>query len=316
MRNFAALTRMRIQIAFRNKMFFFFVIFMPLVFFFLYAGVFAKSVPRIVSFYLGPVVAFNVMGSFWGLSATLVMFREQGILRRFHVAPVTAADLLASSIVATYVLTLPIVALELLLARLMFHVPHLGNPVSLFLLVSIGIVSFGSLGLVVASITNTMQETQVLNQLLWLPLIFLSGATFPLAYLPRTVQRFGLFLPATYLVNGLQQTVVNSATPWSRYVEILSLSVWGFLTFFLSAQLFRWEPEAKVPRRAKLLVAATAIPFILLGVVENMSDRVLREAHTAFENFTSVPSSPRPPSMGMPAKPPAAGGNPSGGHAN
>lgn len=315
MRNFAALTRMRIQIAFRNKMFFFFVIVMPLVFFFLYAGVFAKSVPRIVSFYLGPVLAFNVMGSFWGLSATLVMFREQGILRRFHVAPVTAADLLASSIVANYVLTLPIVVLELVLARVIFHVPSLGNPATLFLLISIGILSFGSLGLVVASVTNTMQETQVLNQLLWLPLIFLSGATFPLAYLPRTVQRFGLFLPATYLVNGLQQTVVNSATPWSRYVEILSLSVWALLTFFLSAQLFRWEPEAKVPRRAKLLVAATAIPFLLLGVVENMSDRVLREAHTAFENFTSVPASPRPPSLGMPAKPPA-GGNPSGGRAN
>jgi len=261
------------------------------------------------------VLAFNVMGSFWGLSATLVMFREQGILRRFHVAPVTASDLLASSIVANFVLTMPTVVLELVLARLMFHVPSLGNPVSLFILISIGILSFGSLGLVVASVTNTMQETQVLNQLLWLPLIFLSGATFPLAYLPRTVQRFGLFLPATYLVNGLQQTVVNSATPWSRYVEILSLSVWAFLTFFLSAQLFRWEPEAKVPRRAKLLVAATAIPFLLLGVVENMSDRVLREAHTAFENFTSVPSSPKPPSIGMPAKPPS-GGSPSGGHAN
>jgi ABC-type multidrug transport system permease subunit len=315
LRNFAALTRMRIQIAFRNKMFFFFVIIMPLVFFFLYAGVFAKSVPRIVSFYLGPVLAFNVMGSFWGLSATLVMFREQGILRRFHVAPVTASDLLASSIVANFVLTMPTVVLELVLARLMFHVPSLGNPVSLFILISIGILSFGSLGLVVASVTNTMQETQVLNQLLWLPLIFLSGATFPLAYLPRTVQRFGLFLPATYLVNGLQQTVVNSATPWSRYVEILSLSVWAFLTFFLSAQLFRWEPEAKVPRRAKLLVAATAIPFLLLGIVENMSDRVLREAHTAFESFTSVPSSPKPPSIGMPAKPPS-GGNPSGGPAN
>lgn len=315
MRNFAALTRMRIQIAFRNKMFFFFVLVMPLVFFFLYAGVFAKSVPRIVSFYLGPVLAFNVMGSFWGLSATLVMFREQGILRRFHVAPVTAADLLASSIVANYMFTLPIVVLELVLARVIFHVPSLGNPVTLFLLISIGILSFGSLGLVVASVTNTMQETQILNQLLWLPLIFLSGATFPLAYLPRTVQRFGLFLPATYLVNGLQQTVLNSATPWSRYVEILSLSVWALLTFFLSAQLFRWEPEAKVPRRAKLLVAATAIPFLLLGVAENMSDRVLREAHTAFENFTSVPSSPRPPSLGMPSRP-AAGGNPSGGHAN
>ena len=315
MRNFAALTRMRIQIAFRNKMFFFFVLFMPFAIFFLYAGVFAKSVPRIVSFYLGPVVAFNVMGSFWGLSATLVLFREQGILRRFHVAPVTASDLLASSIAANYVLTLPTVALELFFARVIFHVPNLGNPISLFILISVGIISFGSLGLVIASVTNTMQETQVLNQLLWLPLIFLSGATFPLAFLPKMVQRFGLFLPATYLVNGMQQTIINSATPWSRYVEIISLSIWACLTFFLSCQLFRWEPEAKVPRRAKLLVEATAIPFLLLGFVENRSDRILREAHTAFENFTSAPSSPKPPSIGMPARP-TSSGNSSGGHAN
>jgi hypothetical protein len=155
-----------------------------------------------------------------------------------------------------------------------------------------------------------MQETQVLNQLLWLPLIFLSGATFPLAYLPRAVQRFGLFLPATYLVNGLQQTIVNSATPWSRYAEILSLACWASLTFFLSAQLFRWEPESKTPRRAKLLVAATAIPFLLLGVVENRSDRILLEARAAFIALTSPMSAPRSDAIGAPNKP-ATGENPS-----
>jgi ABC-type multidrug transport system permease subunit len=287
LKNFVTLTRMRMRIAFRNKMFFFFVLFFPLALFFLYTAVFAKSDPAKIRFYLGPVLSFNVMGSFWGLSATLVMFREQGILRRFHVAPVTASDLLASSVVANYVLTLPIVAAELLFAKLLFHVGGLGNLLSIFLLASLGIISFGCLGLVIASVTNTMQETQVLNQLLWLPLIFLSGATFPLAYLPGFVQRFGLFLPATYLVNGLQQSVLNSASPSSRYAEILSLGCWACLTFFLSAQLFRWEPEAKVPRRAKLLVAATAIPFLLLGVWENRTDRILREARSAFEVFTS-----------------------------
>jgi len=301
--NFASLTRMRIQLAFRNKMFFFFVIVFPFTIFFLYGAVFAKGVPQTVGFYLGPVIAFNVMGSFWGLSATLVMFREQGILRRFHVAPVTSSDMLASSIVANYILTLPIVFLQLLFARVIFHVPSLGNPISLFILISVGIVSFGSLGLVVASVTNTMQETQVLNQLLWLPLIFLSGATFPLAYLPRLVQRFGLFLPATYLVNGLQQTILKSATPWSRYAEILSLVCWAGLTFFLSAQLFRWEPEAKIPRRAKLLVAATAIPFLILGVVENKSDRILLEARSAFISFTSPVSAPKSSGVQSPGKP-------------
>jgi len=107
------------------------------------------------------------------------------------------------------------------------------------------------------------------------------------------VQRIGLFFPATYLVNGLQQTIVNSATAWSRYVEILSLAVWACLTFFLSAQLFRWEPEARTPRRAKLLVAATAIPFLLLGVVENRSDRIILEAKSAFLLLTSPMSAPR-----------------------
>jgi ABC-type polysaccharide/polyol phosphate export permease len=293
LKNFVALTLMRIRLAMRNKMFFFFILVMPFAFFFIWLGVFAKGVPQMVAFYLGSVLAFNVMGSFWGLSATLVTFREQGILRRFHVAPVTASDLLASSIVANYVITIPMVVVELFLARVIFHVPSLGNPISLFLLISVGIISFGSLGLVVASVTNTMQETQVLNQLLWMPLIFLSGATFPLAFLPRTVQRIGLFLPATYLVNGLQQTIVNSATASSRYVEILALAVWAGLTFFLSAQLFRWEPEARTPRRAKLLVAATAIPFLLLGIVENRSDRILLEARSAFLAITSQVSTPR-----------------------
>jgi len=289
------LTAMRVRLALRNKMFFFFSIVMPFGFFFLWLGVFAKGIPVACAFYLGPVLALNVMGSFWGLSATLVMFREQGILRRFHVAPVTAADMLGSSVIANFALTLPTVFAELILARLVFHVHTLSSLPGILLLVAVGTVSFGSLGLVVASITNTMQETQVLNQLLWLPLIFLSGATLPLAYLNTTVQRVGLFLPATYLVNALQQTIVYSATPASRYVEIVSLTSWALLTFFLSVQLFRWEPEAKIPRKAKLYVAATAIPFLLLGIVENRSDRILREARNAFVSLTETPRSSSSP---------------------
>ena len=117
MTNFATLTRMRIQLTLRNRMFLFFSVIMPFGFFFLYAGVFAKGMPQLVQYFLGPVVALTVMGSFWGLSAALVMFREQGILRRFHVTPVTPSDMLASSVVANFVLTLPTVLVEFLFAR-------------------------------------------------------------------------------------------------------------------------------------------------------------------------------------------------------
>jgi hypothetical protein len=133
--NLATLTRTRMKLALRNKMFFFFSVIMPLGFFFLYAGIFAKGDPKMVLFYLGPVLALNVMGSFWGLSATLVMYREQGILRRFHVAPVTSSDMLISSVLANFVLTLPTVLSILLLARFVFHVPNFGNIWAMFLFV-------------------------------------------------------------------------------------------------------------------------------------------------------------------------------------
>ena len=289
MTNFLTLTRMRIQLTLRNKMFLFFSVIMPFGFFFLYAGVFARSVPRVVSFFLGPVIALTVMGSFWGLSAGLVLFREQGILRRFHVTPVSASDMLASSIVANFVLTLPTVLIEFLFARIFFHVTHFGDLVSAFLLIAIGTASFASLGLVVASVTNTMQETQVINQLLWLPLIFLSGATFPLAFLPKVVQRFSLFLPATYLVEGLRHSISDSGPLWDARVPLGALAFWAILTFFLSVQLFRWEPESKVPRRAKLLVVTTAIPFLLLGIWENKYGHIPAQAQAAFDSLNATP---------------------------
>ena len=294
MSNFASLTRTRIQLALRNKMFFFFSAVFPLGMFFLYAGIFARGNPRAVSYFLGPVIAFNVMGSFWGLSAALVMFREQGILRRFHVTPVTATDMLASSLLANFVLTLPTISIELFLARVVFHVPSIGDVLSLAVLVTVGTLSFGSLGLVVASVTNTMQETQVLNQLIWLPLIFLSGATFPLAYLPNSVQHFGLFLPATYLVTALQSALYQSSPVWKLLVQILALAIWAILTFFVSSQLFRWEPEAKIPRNAKLWALATALPFLLLGTWENTNGDILKQAQAAFHSLERPSSSDQP----------------------
>lgn len=292
MTNLVTLTRVRMQLALRNKMFFFFSVIMPLGFFFLYAGVFAKGYPRAVSFFLGPVLALNVMGSFWGLSATLVMFREQGILRRFHVAPVTASDMLASSVFANFVLTLPTVLVIVLLARFIFHVHHLGNLLAAFLFVCAGTVAFGSLGLVVASITNTMQETQVLNQLLWLPLIFLSGATLPLAYLPKMVQGFSIFLPATYLVTGLQEATFNSKPIQELMVYFLALVFWAILSFFVASQLFRWEPETKIPRKAKLWAAATVLPFILLGIWEHSNGKMMMEAQAAYHAINEPDNAP------------------------
>jgi len=57
---------MRIQLALRNRMFFFFSVVFPLGMFFLYAGIFCQGQPRTVSFFLGPVIAFERHGQLLG----------------------------------------------------------------------------------------------------------------------------------------------------------------------------------------------------------------------------------------------------------
>jgi len=264
------LTKARMLLALRNRAFIFFSLVMPLSFLFVFLGIFARWLaPGGVSFLLGAVLALTVMGSFWGLSIQLVMFREQGILRRFRLAPVGAGAMLASSIISNYILTLPTVVVEFAIARWVFHLDRWGNLWGVWALVTLGTVTFAAFGLIVASVTNTTQETQVINNLIWSVFLFLSGATFPLAILPKSLQRLADYLPPTYLVTGLQRVLVSAATLWQVRAELLALAAGSVVAFLISMQLFRWEPEEKVTRRAKVWAAATLIPFLLLGVWES-----------------------------------------------
>ena len=74
---------------------------------------------------------------------------------------------------------------------------------SLLLMVSLGVCSFRAIGLILAAVTNTMQEATVLIQLFYLPMLMLSGATVPSAMLPNWVQTVAEFMPASHLVRGI-----------------------------------------------------------------------------------------------------------------
>jgi ABC-2 type transport system permease protein len=282
LRNAWTLTKVRMRLALRNRAFIFFSLIFPLIFLFLMIGLLARRNVVAVPYALASVLAITVMGSFWGLSIQLVTFREQGILRRFRVAPVGPGAMLASSILSNYILTLPTVAIEFELARRIFHMSQWGNLGGVFLLITLGIITFASLGLIIASVTNSTQETQVINQILWSAFLFLSGATLPLPMLPVWLQHFALFLPATYLVTGLERVMVGRVGVTQVGAEIVALIVSAGMAFFLSQQLFRWEPEAKVGPRAKALAAATIVPFLLLGLWETAHGNLRSAARTDF----------------------------------
>jgi len=185
--------------------------------------------------------------------------------------------MLASSILANYILVIPSVVIEILVTKFVLHMQGWGNLWAIFLLVTIGSATFSSFGLIVASVTNTMQETQVINQVIWTAFLFLSGATVPLARFPHWIQGASLFMPATYLATGLENAATNLATNGEILTDLIALTIGVLVAFEISRQLFRWEPEAKLPGSAKLWVVVAMIPFVAFGTYENVKgDRLMR----------------------------------------
>lgn len=280
------LTKMRIRLAMRNRAFFFFSLVMPLIFLFGAAFMFGKSSASRMAYVLGAVLTLTVMGSFWGLSVQIVTFREQGILRRFRIAPIGAGAILASSIVSNYFLILPTVIFEIIVCRWAFHLHSWGNLWAIFVLVTFGSAAFAAFGLIVASVTNTMQETQMINNLIWMGFLFLSGATIPLAMFPGWIQRFALFIPATYLATGLESATTNLAGLGEIATDVVALALGLLVAFEISRQLFRWEPEAKAPRRAKLWALAALVPFLVFGIWENTVGTRLERIQSNFQSLS------------------------------
>ena len=96
------------------------------------------------------------------------------------------------------------------------------NWFSLFLMASLGVCSLRAIGLILAAVTNTMAEATIAIQSVYMPMLFLSGATVPAAMLPRWAQTLAQFMPASYLVSGFQgiffrnQNLWDNAPPWPR----------------------------------------------------------------------------------------------------
>lgn len=277
---YLAYIRTTLRLTLRDRLVLFFNYLMPLIFFFAFGEGFggrtsAGSLRQVVTM----VLMLGILGTgFFGGGLRATMEREAGILRRFKVAPITPGPILVASIVTGWLVFLPTVAFFLVLARLRYGLEIPSNSLSLMLMVSLGVMAFRSVGLIVASVVNSMQESQIIIQLLYLPMLMLSGATVPLSIMPEWLQTVAQFLPATHLYLGMTGILVRGESLADNAVPALAMVVTMAVSLALSMKLFRWEKEEKLKPSAKLWVAAVLAPFLVLGLWQTYSKTNLKKS--------------------------------------
>jgi imidazolonepropionase-like amidohydrolase/ABC-type multidrug transport system permease subunit len=279
MKSYLALIKIDLKLAFRDKAVIFFNYLFPLIFFFVFAGLMKAERGGTISYVVSLVLVMGILGNgLFGAGIRAVQEREMNILRRFRVTPVSPTPILVASLVSGWVIYVPIVVLILALAHFIYGMPIPERLFSFFALISIGVLAFRAIGLILASVASSMQGSQVLIQLFYMPMLFLSGATFPITILPQWAQLISQFLPASYLVTGFQGIFFRSEPLTANWSSGFALVATLLLGLFVSAQLFRWEKEEKIRPAAKLWIVAVLFPFIVLGGYQAYSREHLRKA--------------------------------------
>lgn len=172
------------------------------------------------------------------LPATLVTYRESGVLRRMSTTPVGPARLLVAQVVNNLGVAVAATALLIFLGNLFLGVavPHAFLAFTgVFLL---GAASMFGLGLLIASVAPSAKSAPGIGSLLMFPLLFVTGMWIPRELLPDLVRQIGDFLPMAPFGQALRDTWAGHA-PQPLHLAVMAATV--LVTGVLATRLFRWE---------------------------------------------------------------------------
>jgi ABC-2 type transport system permease protein len=181
--------------------------------------------------------------AFGGLAITLVLRREQGMLKRIRATPLPPAVYIAATLLSILFVFALQSALLILLGRVVFdaHLPQ--RPVALFAALIVGALSFAGLGVGLASVIRSAEGSSAVVNVIILPMAFLSGSFGPTRDYPEVLQAIAEILPLKHLLDAITGIYIDNEPLWEQGWALLVVLVWGAFGLAVALRRFRWEPR-------------------------------------------------------------------------
>lgn len=185
------------------------------------------------------IMALVVMTSvLTGLAGAISRENELGTLDGILVAPVRRIAVILGKAVSQSIRGLIQGFIVLLLAVFLFGVTIHGNLLLVAFLLALGIFSFVGLGILVSAAAKEQETATQLLFMFQFPMLFLSGAFFPIEQMPQIMQQIAHFLPLTYAVEALRKVMILGGGVGDVSNEIIILAVFGIVTLMIALPIF------------------------------------------------------------------------------
>jgi ABC-2 type transport system permease protein len=195
------------------------------------------AVDTLIPAYTGIIIAITGIIS---LPLTVSMYRERKILKRFKATPMKPFYILVSQVTENLVTTLGGFLTLFVASKLLFGVHYLAKGPSFILVFFLSIFSIFSFGFLVASIAPNARTATAIANLVYYPMLFLSGAAIPIQSMPKLLTEVSKVVPLTYVVDVLRNTWFgkNVASSIRDAMVLLTILV---VSCGISALTFKWE---------------------------------------------------------------------------
>jgi ABC-2 type transport system permease protein len=197
---------------------------------------------RYIDWLVPGLLGMNIMSTgLWGVGFSIVQARTRKLLKRLVATPMSRAEYLASHVLSRLLfLTLETVVI-VGFAWLVFDVRIRCGVTALAILAVLGALSFGGLGLLVASRARTIEAVSGLMNLVMMPMWVLSGVFFASSNFPEPMQPFIQALPLTALNDAMRGVMNEGLSLAAVGGEVGVLAAWGLVSFVAALRIFRWQ---------------------------------------------------------------------------
>lgn len=197
---------------------------------------------KYIDFLVPGLIGFSILVSpMFAMVNITSEYKKTKLFKQLSLTPLHKMEWLASKVI--WYIVLSVISFLLLVAVGIFGFgAHITLTLWLIPFLILGPMLFASLGMLVGTVSKSVESASVLGNIITFPMMFLSGTFFPLSTMPEYLQSFAHVLPLFYVVEGLNNVMVYGNYS-GALVDIGVLAVITVILFVAAAKLFKWRED-------------------------------------------------------------------------
>lgn len=220
------------QLMFWNYAFF-------LVLLLLFVGALGRD-PSVRVILVSGIVTTGIMGTaLFSVGIGMSAARDRGIYRRLSMFPVPASRFLWAAVLWRWIVACSSAAIQIVVVRVCFGVRWPGGVATWLVGIAVGSAAFCGIGFALAGLAKASHRANAYANMVFVPMLVLSGAALPVVMLPDWLRPASALLPSTALVDVLQGAIIRGEGVGATLASLGSMAAWAIGSGVVGAVAWR-----------------------------------------------------------------------------